>query len=885
MPAPTTATLSGPASGLVGAVSGNFAITLDQPAQSGGVSCPISSSVGGDTITSTPVVIASGQSTGAFTITPSTVGSRNITLGATTPSLTVAGSPKAYNATALESVTIDCTTATTTPQVSLTNEVVYIPLASHTFNFSGLNSNGRNLEVLGIDGATPLTATLRTWNTGVGLRLMNRLKCPSVDGHGNAIYVGTGVAVGNLGLVNPPHTVWCTGSDLLDEGIITVYDRFGNVLWNYPGASAYSPTDIAIADINGDGINEVIASYITPGTSGNGGVFCLSASGSLVWNWANTPLSGHNTYCRGIAIGKLRSDYPNLQAVMTGAFGHVALIDDQGNTIWIDTTSYVGDISADQTVQKVAIDDLVLSGTPYIFFTAGNQLFKISAANAIVWTYTDPLSVDNVHYNLAIGYITSTTTKQVVMTGATLGSSQLGSVTVVNDSGALIWTKFFPFPLYSVSVGDVNADGYDEILLTAGSALNYGMTLGWGATIVLDKDGNELTAGSIASSSKFSTYADYNGDGIKELSVSCDSGVLYRYAFDSVGGSIKTTIPAIAANALDTISIVPSSSSTNVPPQGDFYFDATGSNGSAPPGMNQRTGVWTVQSGTIQGPSDGDTANANAIEATGLSTDGLELEYTAVQDSQSTSITYHGIWYRCASWSGGFPNCYRAELGSDGEDYLLRFASGNATPVQIVHVTSGPTITTTDSLRVRVTASGNDHALSVQKNGGPWTTVYRVQDATGSPVTAAGTVALYTGRGQTQFSNIVLQAIPSAYGAPALNGPAPDIAPAFLPPTTATLSGPSSGSTYVPSPLFTVTLDQPASVAESFPITYAGGSVGVSPAVVPAGWMTMTFYVLPSSAGVASVILGAGSTGLTPQGTPISYTASSVYPPATMLGM
>jgi len=98
---PTTATLSeGAASGLVGVASANFTVTLDQAAQTGGVSCPITSSVGGDTITSTPVVIASGNSTGTFTITPSTVGSRNITLGTTTPSLTIAGSPQAYNSLA-----------------------------------------------------------------------------------------------------------------------------------------------------------------------------------------------------------------------------------------------------------------------------------------------------------------------------------------------------------------------------------------------------------------------------------------------------------------------------------------------------------------------------------------------------------------------------------------------------------------------------------------------------------------------------------------------------------------------------------------------------------------------------------------------------------------
>jgi hypothetical protein len=98
--APTTATLSGPTSGTSGVASTNFTITLDNAAQSGGVSCTITDSVGGDTITSTPVVIASGQTTGTFTITPSTTGNRTITPASTSPTLTIAGSPITYNSLA-----------------------------------------------------------------------------------------------------------------------------------------------------------------------------------------------------------------------------------------------------------------------------------------------------------------------------------------------------------------------------------------------------------------------------------------------------------------------------------------------------------------------------------------------------------------------------------------------------------------------------------------------------------------------------------------------------------------------------------------------------------------------------------------------------------------
>ena len=130
---PTTATLTGPTSGTVGVASTNFTITLDHAAQSGGVSCPVSSSVGGDTVTTSPVVIASGQTTGTFTITPSTTGNRNITLGTTTPSLSIAGSPITYNSTAASPTTATLSGPTSgTDGVASTNFTITLDHAAES---------------------------------------------------------------------------------------------------------------------------------------------------------------------------------------------------------------------------------------------------------------------------------------------------------------------------------------------------------------------------------------------------------------------------------------------------------------------------------------------------------------------------------------------------------------------------------------------------------------------------------------------------------------------------------------------------------------------------------------------------------------------------------
>lgn len=94
----TTATLSGPTTGVCSVVSSNFTVTLDAVAPGGGVSVAITSTVGGDTILSTPLVIAAGNISGTFTLTPLSIGNRDISI-ATTPSLTIAGSPITYAST------------------------------------------------------------------------------------------------------------------------------------------------------------------------------------------------------------------------------------------------------------------------------------------------------------------------------------------------------------------------------------------------------------------------------------------------------------------------------------------------------------------------------------------------------------------------------------------------------------------------------------------------------------------------------------------------------------------------------------------------------------------------------------------------------------------
>lgn len=124
MPSPTSATLSGPVSGECNQASTDFTVTLDQPADTGGVVVTVTSTVGGDTITSTPFTIAAGVSSGTFKLTPSSGGNRDISIS-TAPTLTVVNSPWTYLAKSPPVVLSgpssgDCSIASTNFTVSLT---------------------------------------------------------------------------------------------------------------------------------------------------------------------------------------------------------------------------------------------------------------------------------------------------------------------------------------------------------------------------------------------------------------------------------------------------------------------------------------------------------------------------------------------------------------------------------------------------------------------------------------------------------------------------------------------------------------------------------------------------------------------------------------------
>ncbi len=781
----TTATLSGPTIGLAGVASADFTITLDSATLTA-LSFPIT--YAGGSITTSPVVIGIGQTTGTFTVTPSSSGANNVSLGAGTTGLTIDDSPIALDAwTVVKTITLDNAAGP-----AATNQLVVVPLSRSVIPFSSIQANGQNLGLLASDGATAVPCSLRDWGGSAGLRYDGaRSFFLAASGGGHAYTFGTCLSLGLLGTANDPHTVVGVGQ-INDPnpsyGQWDCYDAQNNHVWTFTSPSQDYPMGATIGDISGSGDYVVAVGARLADHAG----YLLNPDGSTRWSAVFTANGQANApYVRTAAIGKMTSSYAGNQVVFGGEYGQLSCFSSTGATVWGPLT-LVAAGGGNQTVQGGLIADLTGGGTQYFYCVQGFLIRQIDGTGTINWTYTLTLPFAVVMGSIAAGHITSTTTKQLVTSTAAVGTSQCGIISVVDHTGALVWNKICPYRFGAVMTGDVNSDGYDEIIAFYGCAPSGTFTqVSNGGFIVLDKNGNEITCGSTSGVGPFAVFGSYDGSSISSFSATTDDRRLLRYRADwGMSGALAATLPSVTATSTtQQLTIAITNNATYLPALGNFPFILTGSNGSAPPGMTgYRGSPWTIQSGWIQSANYADSGNS-FLEATGVSSDGIEFEFTGQMIGQGTQIggtVYSmGCAYRCTAWVNNTPGCLLFYAGSAGTVVLAQIASNTGTTVETLFTTSSSslTFTTSDVIRFRVVASNTDHSASYQKNGGPWTLLYWVLDASGTPLLNAGTVALWTGRGQSQYQNLVLRTIPSAYSGGTEIGPAPVPVLSLLAPT------------------------------------------------------------------------------------------------------
>ncbi len=650
--------------------------------------------------------------------------------------------------------------------VNLTNRLVEIPISSRNFNFSSVSSSGTNLDILDSNKSTSLSHSNRLWNQSVGLSLTSTWNAPTGDGTFVYRFAGQ-IQAGNLSLPNGPHTLWSAGTDLsgvTGHGQLDCYDKNQNHVWTFKTPTNHDYImSCTIGDVNGDGINEIAVGSRQLDAFG----YLLNNSGTVLWSWPNVA----SQYTRVATIGNMRNDLAGKEVLFASSNGDIALVGSGGNELWKININYS---PALRTVQHGIIEDLDNSGQAFIYVTQSTNIVKINNAGTIIWRFSDIFNNVFSSYQIAAGYITSLSEKQLVIPGAVEAgghTESIGFVSCVDKDGNLLWKKIFPFCTTGVSCGDVNGDGYDEVIVGWGTSVANANPTGWGGIIILDRNGNEIACtsmGSIPSSTL--KFLDYDGTGKAKPLVTCTDRKLYHFDYMygvNAGGTIKALIPNIAASSQKTIYLARSNGDIS-PPIGDYYFNL---NGSVPVNTTMHGGSWTIANGLLTSNDDANSSLANCCEFNNTLVDSMELEYDAYKPGQAdgTQNYYTGIRYRCANFSNDRPDGYQVIVNS-GNVQLTRTQSDVGNIFTIYQSATGVLFNTTDKVRYRAVVANNDHSLAYSKNDGAWTLLYTVQDTNPNPILTSGSIAFVNNRGQSAYNNMVLKSIPNAF---TVDGPGP----------------------------------------------------------------------------------------------------------------
>jgi hypothetical protein len=250
-----------------------------------------------------------------------------------------------------------------------------------------------------------------------------------------------------------------------------------------------------IADINGDGLNEiVIASWTYGGVWAFRGTDC-----SLLWSRS---LDG--SYTVTPAAGELNPSIPGLEIAVThtSTASLYVLRGTDGGILW---SRNIGSYLSPPTIFDADGDGV---GEVYV---TGDSIYALRGTDgSIIWSY--PAAADSSVYSfgfasIAIDDINNDGQYEVVTVGYSGGSWR---VTVLRATdGAFLWS----YPVGSSgnpAIADLDNDGYKEIVVATKNgwlyALRHNGTLYWNRNM-----------GYGASVMNSPTIADLNGDGWKEI--------------------------------------------------------------------------------------------------------------------------------------------------------------------------------------------------------------------------------------------------------------------------------------------------------------------------------------------------------------------------------
>ena len=260
--------------------------------------------------------------------------------------------------------------------------------------------------------------------------------------------------------------------------------------------------DPIIADINGDGLNEIVfGNYWTSGT-----VYAIRGTDcSIIWSvnvniGVVTPAAGElNPFSSGLEIAVTRSD--GYLVVLGGT---------DGSVMW---NRYIGGISGAYNGSAPTIFDANGDGVGEVY-VVGDNIFALNGIDgSTIWSY--PAIGCNTYagspfmrYSLvAIGDINNDGQYEVVTTGEISGVCHL--IVLRATDGMFMWSYNLGYQS-NPAIADLDNDGYDEIVVATRNGMLYAFRY----------DGTPYWSVNTGYGSAYinsPTIADIDGDGYKDV--------------------------------------------------------------------------------------------------------------------------------------------------------------------------------------------------------------------------------------------------------------------------------------------------------------------------------------------------------------------------------